>query len=639
MPEWIRLIFDTTGFTPGWDRPFGSSFYVWLHIIAALTIWAAFTAVPLGIAVYLVRRPDTPFPRSLWLFAAFLLLCGSTHLMNAVVYWWPAFRLSALLRLLAAAASLATMAVLFARLPQLLRFPSLASLNAQLLHASEARAVLERKLVERSKLLQAALAAGQAGAWSYDFSSRRLNRYPSLSKLFGLPETHATETLNDWIARIDPEEREAAAELIARDFHAAKAFTARYRIVQPDGERRWVTVRGDVVADAAGTVTGLAGIVADVTADRAAAIECARLAAIVRSAPDAIIALNPNGVVTEWNRGAQALYGYAEEEIVGSHVDRLVPKLRRDEFRHHLTAALEKCIVGPLETVRRGRDGRMLPIELVAAPIVDADDVAIGVLTIERDISQRQDSERELRAMNRALAQRSEEMEQFLTTVSHDLKSPLVTIRGFAGVVADEIGPTAPLAVRDPLQRIERAAERMAGLIDHLLEVSRIGRTPNRPALFESKALARELQADLSDELARAQITLEIEDAMPTVFADPTRLRQMLENLVSNAAKYGCPKLPAKIVVGGEETDAEVCLYVRDFGPGVPEQFREKVFQLFQRLGHAGPGAGVGLAIVRRMMQAHNGRAWIEATPTGGTTVWLAFPKEPLEPDDVLDGQ
>lgn len=639
MPEWIRLIFDTTDFTPGWDRPFGSPAYVWVHIIAALTIWAAFTAVPLGIAVYLIRRPDTPFPRLLWLFAAFLLLCGSTHLMNAVVYWWPAFRLSALLRLLAAVASLATMAVLFARLPQLLRFPSLASLNAQLLQASEARAVLERKLVERSKLLQTALAAGQAGAWSFDFGSRRLNRYPSLSKLFGLPEIHATETLKDWIARIDPEEREAAAEAIERDFHAAKAFTARYSIIQPNGERRWVSVRGDVVADAAGTVTGLAGIVADVTDDRAAAIECARLAAIVRSAPDAIIALSPNGIVTEWNRGAQSLYGYAEEEIVGTHVDRLVPKLRRDEFRHHLAAAMEKCIVGPLETVRRGRDGRMLPIELVAAPIVDADDLAFGVLTIERDISQRQDSERELRAMNRALAQRSEEMEQFLTTVSHDLKSPLVTIRGFAGVVADEIGPTAPLSVRDPLQRIEGAAGRMAGLIDHLLEVSRIGRTPNRPSLIDSMALARELKADFSDELSRGQITLEIADRMPTVFADPTQLRQMLENLVSNAAKYGCPRPPAKIVVGGEEMDGEVCVFVRDFGPGVPEQFREKVFQLFQRLDHAGPGAGVGLAIVRRMMQAHNGRAWIDATPAGGATVWLAFPKEPLEHDDVFDGQ
>lgn len=627
MLDRLRLLFDTRDFNPRWSCGHWTEFHGWIHILADLAIWAAYISIPLAIIVYVVRRPDTPLPRLGWLFAAFIFLCGTTHLMDAATFWWPAYRLSALLKVLTALASMATVMVSFARLPQLIGFPSLAQLNSRLMQSSEAQASMERALTERSNLLQIALAAGDAGAWSYDCATRRWTRYSALSKLLGLPEENVTESPEAWQARIVPEDRASASAVLDDAMRNPKFFAMQYRLIRADGEKRWVSSRGDVVTNRGGAPVGLAGIVTDITADRIAAAATARLGAIVRSAPDAIIALSMDGVITEWNGGAEKLYGYKPEEIVGSHIERLVPQARRDEVAGYLKAAAAKESTGPLETVRRGRDGRLLPIELVVAPIVDDSEQVVGISKIERDISDRHDINRKLRVINRALEQRSDEVEQFLYTVTHDLKAPLVTIQGFTGVITEEMGAQMPESIRDPLSRIERAAYRMTSLIDDLLEVSRVGRTPYRSARVDTAALAAEVRADFADELAEKKVELLVQGALPELHADPIRLRQVLDNLVSNAIKYGCPASPAKIEIGGQMLEDEVQLYVRDFGPGIPEKYRERVFQLFQRLSPAGEGTGLGLALVRRIMQAHGGRAWISDTPGQGATVWLAFPR------------
>ena len=241
---------------------------------------------------------------------------------------------------------------------------------------------------------------------------------------------------------------------------------------------------------------------------------------------------------------------------------------------------------------------------------------------------------RPLAAIEQALAERDEELEQVLYSVSHDLKAPLVTILGFAGVLADELGPKPPPALADPLSRIQRAARRMTRLIDGLIEVSRVGRTPVHAVELSGLSVVRELQAGRARDLAAQQISLTVVEPLPQVRADPGRLRIALDNLVSNAIQFGCTTPPARIEIGGDELATESRLYVRDFGPGVPKEHHERIFQLFQRLDPRGDAPGVGLTMVRRIMKLHRGRAWVDDTPGHGLTAWLEFPKEQVRSHD-----
>lgn len=635
MEAGLGQLIDVSGFPARWDCGDWTQLHGWTHVASDLAIWAAYVSIPASIALYVVRRRDVPFPRLFWLFAAFIFFCGTTHLMDAVIFWWPAYRLNAVFKVLTAVASWATVLVILGQAPQLLGFPSLSALNQRLLRESAARASVEKALVERSNLLHMALAAGHAGAWTFDFSTQKLTRYPSLSRLLGLPEELVTESSAAWRARIHPEDRESASATVDKAMAERTPFDMRYRIVLPSGEPRWVASRGDVIFGEDGRPVGFAGIVSDISKDVAAERARARLAAIVESASDAIIGQTPEGVITEWNRGAEELYGWTAEEIIGRSIQTIVPQSHVQELTQFLAAAAEGHSIGPFETIRKARDGRLIPIEKFITPVCREDGVLLGISSVDRDISARHDHERELRRINQALKHRSDEMEQFLYTVSHDLKSPLVTIVGFAGVISDELGSEGPPELRDAVERIERAATRMTNLIDDLLEVSRVGHPPQRPALLDLDALVEELAADFSEPLEEIGATLKVVHPLPQVRADPQRFRQVLENLLLNAMKYGCSSRKARIEIGGQREGSEICLYVRDFGKGVPEPHRERVFQLFHRLELETEGSGLGLALVRRIMSAHQGRVWLEDTPGGGATVRLALPAEPEERNEL----
>lgn len=239
--------------------------------------------------------------------------------------------------------------------------------------------------------------------------------------------------------------------------------------------------------------------------------------------------------------------------------------------------------------------------------------------------------EADLAKLNRQLAAKNEELSQFLYTVSHDLKSPLITCRGFIGLLREDLADGRYDDIEDFARRVDDAAGHMSRLIDDLLELYRLGRSVRTPQPVLLHAFADDLQKEYAARLTERKARLVVADDLPEkVVADPVALKRVLDNLVTNALKYGCTGLDREIVFGGAVEAEETRLYLRDHGPGVPGPHREKVFQLFQRL--APPeieGSGLGLASVAKVMRLHGGRAWVEDTPGGGATFWLAFPNEP----------
>ncbi|HEY3486805.1 MAG TPA: ATP-binding protein [Gammaproteobacteria bacterium] len=240
----------------------------------------------------------------------------------------------------------------------------------------------------------------------------------------------------------------------------------------------------------------------------------------------------------------------------------------------------------------------------------------------------------DIEARDQALAQKSreleysnKELEQFAYVISHDLKSPLVTIQGFAARFMKYLEEGNQEKSVDSAKRVQNAAKRMAELIDNVLQLSRIGRKQNQKKSVDLNDELKKLKEDLAGVFEQAKASLTIEKNLPTVLADAGEMRQVFQNLISNGIRYACREPGKTITVGSRVLGQENQVFVRDQGPGIPAEYHTKIFQLFQRLSTDKEGTGLGLAIVAKVMKNLGGRAWVESEEGKGSTFWLAFPK------------
>jgi signal transduction histidine kinase len=225
--------------------------------------------------------------------------------------------------------------------------------------------------------------------------------------------------------------------------------------------------------------------------------------------------------------------------------------------------------------------------------------------------------EEALRAERADLAARNRELERFAYTVSHDLKSPLVTIRGFAGLAGTDLAAGDHDRVRHDLGRIVAASDKMQRLLHDLLELSRVGRVADPSEDVALGPLAREAVELVAGQLDQRGVEVVIAEDLPVVHGDRRRLLAVLQNLVENAAKFTAGTEGARIEIGQRREGDETVFYVRDNGCGIAPQSLERVFELFEKLERGGAGTGVGLALVRRIVEAHGGRAWAESDGPG----------------------
>jgi len=236
--------------------------------------------------------------------------------------------------------------------------------------------------------------------------------------------------------------------------------------------------------------------------------------------------------------------------------------------------------------------------------------------------------EEALRAERADLAAKNAELERFTYTVSHDLKSPLVTIRGFAGLAGTDLAAGDAARVRQALGRIVAAADKMHRILEDLLELSRVGRVVHPPEDVPLGDLAREAVELVKGQPGRSHLAVEVAPDLPVVRADRRRLLEALQNLVENAAKFAAGEREARITIGARRDGDEPVFFVRDNGRGIEPRFLEKVFDLFEKLDPGVEGTGVGLALVRRIVEAHGGRTWAESEGPGrGATFCFTLPR------------
>ena len=233
----------------------------------------------------------------------------------------------------------------------------------------------------------------------------------------------------------------------------------------------------------------------------------------------------------------------------------------------------------------------------------------------------------EREALVRELAARASELERFAYTVSHDLKSPLITIQGFLELLQQDVTEGDRESQKDDLETIQRAVARMRVLLRELLELSQIGRVQGSRGPVGLSGLAREAAALVAGPIAARGVRVEIDPAMPVVEGDRQRLLEVFQNLIENAVKFMGDQAEPRVEVGVRHGDGEAVCFVRDNGRGIKPRYLDKVFDLFYRLETDTEGSGIGLAVVKRTIEVHGGRIWAESEGEGrGTTFCFALP-------------
>jgi PAS domain S-box-containing protein len=250
------------------------------------------------------------------------------------------------------------------------------------------------------------------------------------------------------------------------------------------------------------------------------------------------------------------------------------------------------------------------------------------------DITDRKRAEAERETLISRLEAANAEMERFTYTVSHDLKSPLITIRGYLGYVVQSAKAGDMQTLEGDVARITAAAERMQRLLDELLEMSRLDHRKNPPVTAPFADIAREALELLAGPLGQRGVRVEMQPGLPEVYGDRLRLREAVQNLLDNAVKFMGDQPAPLIRVGARTEDGRHVFFIEDNGIGIEPRFHKKVFELFEKLDTGSEGSGAGLAIVKRIMETHGGRVWVESEG-GGRGCRFCFT---LPPAGVMDG-
>ncbi|MBO6514472.1 MAG: PAS domain-containing protein [Phycisphaerales bacterium] len=335
---------------------------------------------------------------------------------------------------------------------------------------------------------------------------------------------------------------------------------------------------------------------------------------------DIVAQTDASGKIVDANDAFIKISGYAREELIGQDHRILNSGTHSKEFFVNLWKAIAAGQIWKGDICNRAKDGSLYWVRSTIIPMIDSKGKINGHLAVRTDIT-------ELIKAHELLLEKNAELERFVYVASHDLKSPLVTIQGYTGLLNKEIEDGRVDRIENFASRISSATDKLIMVIDDLLAISRIGSRTINPELIDSKkaveGIIRELE--LYRDLKDAQITIDAD--LPNVYCTPVHLHQVLQNLITNAIKYGhIEGQQLKISISGRSTNSQTQLIVSDNGPGIPEQFQPKIFELFSRLDSDQEGTGIGLAIVKRIADVHFGSITVQSPPEGGSSFAFSLP-------------
>jgi PAS domain S-box-containing protein len=362
--------------------------------------------------------------------------------------------------------------------------------------------------------------------------------------------------------------------------------------------------------------------------------ELFRFKEMSEQARDIIVMIDPEtNHILYANQAASKTYGYSQNQLCQLKINDLRTHEIQTQIQEQMKHEMENGLL--YEMLHQRQDGSTFPVEVSACKFnFEGDNILINII---RDITDRKLVEDELQKLNLELEDRvrertsqletaNKELEAFCYSASHDLRTPLRAMNGFAQVLNEDFGEFIPQDGKNYLKRIKDSTVRMDQLINDLLTLSRLGRRPFVVRQVDPAAIAISVWEELKTSDSQRQIHFSVAD-LPYCMADADLLRQVFINLLSNAIKFTRLQKQAEISIGWSKQNNEVVYWVKDNGIGIDMQYANKLFLVFQRLHSDNhfEGTGIGLAIVQRIIQRHHGRIWAESRPEQGATFYFTL--------------
>lgn len=503
------------------------------YVVSETLIFLAYFSMPAALSYFARRRKDFPYQWVLWMFATFIMACGLTHLIGAVLLWQPWYGLDVIFKSATALISIGAAVSLWYVLPDALRLPS----PAQLRRVNEQ---LQTEIIERR--------------------------------------------------RIEEELRQAKSE-IELSLHKERILRA----------------------------------------------------AIVEFSDDAIIGGSAGGIITDWNRAAEAMFGYASKEVLGQSLLSLMAPAQRDQEQVLVEAVGRGQSVRQHELQCLHKNGNLFDVAITLSPIFDKEKKVVALSTIARDITERKRNELEILRLNADLERRvkertaeltlaNRELDSFAYAVSHDLRAPIRALNGFSWALIEDYADELQGQAKEYLQQIGVATRRMNDLIDGLLTLSRNTRGELRRDRVDISMLAKRFLDELSNNNPERSVDMAVEGGLE-VNADKRMIESVISNLLENAWKYTAKQKTASIRVFARDREGVRYICVADNGVGFTMANAERLFQPFQRLHHQDefPGIGIGLATVKRIINRHGGVIEADSEPGKGAEFCFSMPEIAIE--------
>lgn len=360
-------------------------------------------------------------------------------------------------------------------------------------------------------------------------------------------------------------------------------------------------------------------------------LEEERFRMAVEAAPNAMIMVNQTGHIVLINSEAEAMFGYTKEELIGQPIHQLVPPSMRSihtlYVQNYFEAPDRRSMArGSNDLHGQRKDGDLFPIEVGLTPItVDKETYVISSIV---DISERLHQQRALKNLNAELRRKNQEMEQFIYTVSHDLKAPLVTIAGFANRLKNADDLQLQENHHHKLDRILANVRSMESLLQDLLHLSRIIKRDLEKALVDCNVTLQSVLDSLEGDIKKMGAQILVDGPLPQIYAQESLLFQCLQNIISNALKYSKPGVAPVITICTAQEAGHSGVRISDNGIGIAEHHQERIFHVFERLNaDAAEGTGVGLSIVKTIMEKHSGKIVLDSVVGQGTNFTILFPE------------
>ncbi|MEZ5562868.1 MAG: PAS domain-containing sensor histidine kinase [Gammaproteobacteria bacterium] len=474
---------------------------------------------------------------------------------------------------------------------------------------------------EISPALQATLTASGIGLYSFDPETDVFAVDATCRKLFDIdPDTPLSPEV--MLSRIHPDDVPRYWAAAAESVQTGN-FACDYRVIHRDGSVHFVSGRGNLYAADGSKRQRLLGVCVDVTARHALEAELqatqARMQHLADGVPGLFAYLDRNYIIRFLSSEYDQWYGYSRAR----HLNEPITSVITPETWLNRKPLYDRCLAGEIiqyEESRLMASGEQRFYAVTYQPDRNADGEVVGILSLAMDITDRRAVERALEQKSEELERSNRDLEQFAYVASHDLKAPLRAIEILVEWLQEDLATFEGGEVQQNLGLLKQRTARLHRLLDDLMAYSRAARKPGEVAEVDTRLLVTDLFTLLAPP---ASLRMEASASLPLIRAHQVPLEQVLRNLINNAIKHH-PTKEGRVRVYAQDKGGELLFAVEDDGAGIPQEYAEKVFQMFQTLQPRDDieGSGMGLAIVKRIVEWQGGRIWFHGGPGGCGTVF-----------------